>query len=389
MQPMRDQKLEAPGNLMYGFTPVVSMKHSGSDEELEDMRPVDNYRDEEPPSGVEQPRNDQVADHEAERVIESVDFQDVRSHPEVVDQHITSSNDQEVETLCGEIDSVSIADVPQTNPIEKRASLSREGGMKAPAHLPTPPPFPIINSERSDSLNSQVSGHESEQEGRVEAKSWASLFTNSFPSADRIPVDRPMARIPPFSNDQAQGASLGDLNNVNTEDSKLMGEYLKMYELKNVAPSFLPRGLTNRSNWCFVNAVLQALLSCPPFFNLMKDLGNKIGERMGCTSTPMMDCMIRLIKEFEPLEAMNKSQTRDKTRRREDLPVGNAFEPNYVYQTLLEAAEQSFKVVEGRQEDAEEFLGHLLNKLDEEMRNLIQLSERDQGSEAQAQVKCE
>ena len=110
---------------------------------------------------------------------------------------------------------------------------------------------------------------------------------------------------------------------------------------------------------------------------------------MGCTSTPMMDCMIRLIKEFEPLEAMNKSQTRDKTRRREDLPVGNAFEPNYVYQTLLEAAEQSFKVVEGRQEDAEEFLGHLLNKLDEEMRNLIQLSERDQGSEAQAQVKCE
>ena len=33
--------------------------------------------------------------------------------------------------------------------------------------------------------------------------------------------------------------------------------------------SLLPRGLTNRSNYCYINSILQALLACPPFYNLL------------------------------------------------------------------------------------------------------------------------
>lgn len=36
--------------------------------------------------------------------------------------------------------------------------------------------------------------------------------------------------------------------------------------------SLLPRGLTNRSNYCYINSILQALLACPPFYNLLKAL---------------------------------------------------------------------------------------------------------------------
>ena len=37
-----------------------------------------------------------------------------------------------------------------------------------------------------------------------------------------------------------------------------------------------------------------------------------------------------------PLETMNKNQKKDKTRKNEDLPTGNALEPKYVYRTLLQ-----------------------------------------------------
>ena len=38
---------------------------------------------------------------------------------------------------------------------------------------------------------------------------------------------------------------------------------------------FLPHGLRNTGNICFLNATLQALLSCPPFVHLLQDLRNR------------------------------------------------------------------------------------------------------------------
>jgi len=78
---------------------------------------------------------------------------------------------------------------------------------------------------------------------------------------------------------------------------------------------------------------------------------------------------------------------KDRNRKREDIVTGVSFGPNYVYKMLLEL-EGTFKVVEGRQEDAEEFLTCLLNGLSEEMQSLIKLAtpeteenDRDDASE--------
>ena len=94
----------------------------------------------------------------------------------------------------------------------------------------------------------------------------------------------------------------------------------------------------------------------------------------------MLDAVVEFVNEFKPLEAMNKNQRKDRGRRREDIQVDNTFEPSYVYNVLV--ASKSWKVEEGRQEDAEELLSHLLNVLDEEMRSLIKLTQSTAGIQA-------
>lgn len=42
----------------------------------------------------------------------------------------------------------------------------------------------------------------------------------------------------------------------------------------SIPKNFLPRGLVNLGNLCFLNATVQALLSCSPFFELLCDLRN-------------------------------------------------------------------------------------------------------------------
>ena len=90
---------------------------------------------------------------------------------------------------------------------------------------------------------------------------------------------------------------------------------------------------------------------------------------------------MEFVNEMSPLETMNKNQKKDKARKKEDLPTGNALEPSYVYKTLLQLESETFKVIEGRQEDAEEFLTCLLNMISDEMVSLLKLVE-DVGGEA-------
>jgi len=49
----------------------------------------------------------------------------------------------------------------------------------------------------------------------------------------------------------------------------------KLNEQATPARSLLPRGLMNLGNLCFLNATLQALLSCSPFVRLLQDIANR------------------------------------------------------------------------------------------------------------------
>ncbi|XP_026316813.1 proline-rich extensin-like protein EPR1 isoform X2 [Hyposmocoma kahamanoa] len=213
----------------------------------------------------------------------------------------------------------------------------------------------------------------------VNAVSGASASPAPKPAPAQPPVDAaaptpkeptPAVAVPPspFSDDP---------------NSYRMGEFLSKYQLDNRPVTLLPRGLTNRSNYCYVNAILQALIACPPFYNMLKALPYQ--TRRGKSSTPVIDSMVELCYEFSPI-APGARNTRG-SRGEGTSPVVPAGPPleGGAGLKVLRALRPFPGSQEGRQEDAEEFLGCLLNSLNDEMLELMKLFEPDEPKEATGQ----
>lgn len=214
------------------------------------------------------------------------------------------------------------------------------------------------------------------------SKSWASLFAGKVGSevGPELSQNKPMAVISPYIESNQPVSSLPSHNNAENGDiDKSLGAFLRDYPLKHCSTALVPRGLTNRSNWCFVNAILQALLACPALYNLIRCLAINpaLATSSGRKNTPMLDSVCKFMSEFTVLEPVSgtRSQKKDKNKRRNDINTGVGLEPSSIFNMLLGLPEDTFKVVEGRQEDAEEFLSCLLNGLSDEMQELIKLSE--------------
>lgn len=232
------------------------------------------------------------------------------------------------------------------------------------------------------------------------SKSWASLFHKDSPVAGNHVgnVNKPIAKIQPYTNVAGENASrIGgakpdsrkkddNAENVNAErhpDDVAMAKYLQAYSLSHRSSMIKPRGLSNRNNWCFVNAILQALVACPPFYNLMKSLPLEVMKKAHMVKITKV--VQAFVSEFAPLDHFPKLKWRDKGKKNEDLPLGMTFEASAIFQFLLNLSSDTFKVEDGRQEDAEEFLTFLLNELNDEMLGLLKLlvSETDEEEEQQ------
>ncbi|XP_011873046.1 PREDICTED: ubiquitin carboxyl-terminal hydrolase 10 [Vollenhovia emeryi] len=163
-----------------------------------------------------------------------------------------------------------------------------------------------------------------------------------------------------------------------------IGEFLSNYQMDKQTVSLLPRGLTNRSNYCYINSILQALLACPPFYNLLSALPLP-KNRSRNSATPLIDNMVKFVREFSPLTEAARMPRKDRVHKRGedtvlDIISGIAFEPSYVYTMLKHASAAGAFSVEGRQEDAEEFLSCLLNGINDEMLELMKLVSNDQSA---------
>ncbi|XP_072836923.2 ubiquitin carboxyl-terminal hydrolase 10 isoform X2 [Pogona vitticeps] len=201
------------------------------------------------------------------------------------------------------------------------------------------------------------------------AKSWASLFHNSKPS-----ISTPMAYVetkyipPPTSPGVPEKQVEVKEGPVPVSEDPVaikIAELLENVKLIHKPVSLQPRGLINKGNWCYINATLQALVACPPMYHLMKSIPMYSKSQRPCTSTPMIDSFVRLMNEFTnmPVPPKAKQALGDKIAR--DIRPGAAFEPTYIYR-LLTVIKSSLSE-KGRQEDAEEYLGFILNGLHEEM----------------------
>lgn len=129
-------------------------------------------------------------------------------------------------------------------------------------------------------------------------------------------------------------------------------------------PRLLPRGLINLGNLCFLNATLQALLSCSPFVQLLQDLAN---QNVPKTGYPTLQAFIEFISDFGiPYDLKAKKQEKGV------LETGKPFSP-IMFDPVLKLFTPDIPIsLSGRprQEDAQEFLSFVMDRMHDELLKL-------------------
>ncbi|KAG0343549.1 hypothetical protein BG004_005223 [Podila humilis] len=173
--------------------------------------------------------------------------------------------------------------------------------------------------------------------------SWAALVRSKNPAP-------PPSATPANGTSGKKTTELNKASQPNGVKFDGIADVLHNYKLSYASALIQPRGLVNNGNMCFMNAILQPLLHCPPFYNLLIQIGNNVVHSFKST-TPLVDSLIMFLREFQ---VVKKNQPE----------YGSPFVPEYVYDALRGL--KRFDSMRGRQEDCQEFLGFLLDGLHEE-----------------------
>lgn len=130
--------------------------------------------------------------------------------------------------------------------------------------------------------------------------------------------------------------------------------------------SFLePRGLVNTGNMCYMNSVLQILVFCVPFHQFLDFVGRRATHSFQ-SKEPLIDSLIMFMREFRAIDtATSEEQLRMRLKPNELEQYGEAFVPEFVYDSVRQLP-RFRDMRRGHQQDAQEFLGFLLEELHEE-----------------------
>ncbi|ODQ77835.1 hypothetical protein BABINDRAFT_163222 [Babjeviella inositovora NRRL Y-12698] len=209
---------------------------------------------------------------------------------------------------------------------------------ETPPILPVSPASTAYNTpfdsetETEISKSTRAASPATESESIPKPKKWSDMFQADIPRA--------ASPAPLATGVQALGLVL------------LRIMYEPGYLPKSKIP-ILPHGILNTGNICFMNAILQLLLYCEPFYNILRVISQKSAASMGNSKTPLLDATILFLNQFE------------KTSQDAADQVGQSLNPEHFYKSII--ATTRFKHLRwGQQEDAEEFLGYLLDGLHEE-----------------------
>ncbi|KAK1294900.1 Ubiquitin carboxyl-terminal hydrolase 24 [Acorus calamus] len=129
------------------------------------------------------------------------------------------------------------------------------------------------------------------------------------------------------------------------------------------AKSLLPRGLINSGNLCFLNATLQALLSCSPFAQFLQDLRSR---NIPKTSFPTLHAFVEFVSGFGVPNGANLK------KNEAVLETGESFSPIMFDAVLNKFTPDLPTSLAGRprQEDAQEFLSFVMDQMHDELLKL-------------------
>ncbi|PVH71479.1 cysteine proteinase [Cadophora sp. DSE1049] len=184
-------------------------------------------------------------------------------------------------------------------------------------------------------------------------KLWTGLFNPSAANSTAPPSESGLGSTTPAvakSNAESLAEALRSFNAV-TNDSKVA--FLK------------PRGLVNTGNMCYMNSVLQVLIFCTPFFSFLDQVSKRAAHSFK-SDTPLIDAMILFKQEYPVIDsAVSVDQLRRRLKDGDLEQYGDPFTPDFVYNVINRLPRFS-SMRRGHQQDAEEFLGFLLEGLHDE-----------------------
>lgn len=126
-----------------------------------------------------------------------------------------------------------------------------------------------------------------------------------------------------------------------------------------------PRGLVNTGNMCYMNSVLQILVSSVPFYQFLDHVGRRAAHSFH-SDMPLIDAMIMFMREFRVIDAAtSEEQLKLRLKPNELEEYGESFVPEFVYE-MIRQLPRFRDMRRGHQQDAQEFLGFLLEELHEE-----------------------
>eukprot|EP00271_Cylindrocystis_brebissonii_P020783 TRINITY_DN704_c0_g5_i1.p1 TRINITY_DN704_c0_g5~~TRINITY_DN704_c0_g5_i1.p1 ORF type:complete len:1137 (+),score=257.14 TRINITY_DN704_c0_g5_i1:236-3646(+) len=165
-----------------------------------------------------------------------------------------------------------------------------------------------------------------------------------------------------------------------------------------------PRGLVNAGNTCFLNATLQGLLACSPFCHLLQLLAQRRSS-LRQDLYPTLYAFSEFLREFELIRSSaapslpapagsngtnNSSSGGSGSGATGPIDVGRPFAPTMFDSVLARFSGTKFHVAATgpeirksmRQEDAQEFLLFLMDRMHEELLHLEGAGGQGQGSAA-------